>query len=50
MKQGEKLGWQLKRSVGSEEEGGRERPGSSQLLPALPCLSLGLEVRELQAC
>lgn len=50
MKQGEELGWQLKGCMGSEEEGGSKWPGSSQLLPTLPCLSLGLAVRGLQAC
>lgn len=51
MKQGEELGWLLQRSMGSEEEeGGSKWPGSCQLLPTLPCLSLELEVRGLQAC
>lgn len=33
-----------------EEEGGSKWPESSQLLSTLPCLSLELEVRGLQAC
>lgn len=50
MKQGKELGWQLKRSMGSEEEGGRKQPGSSSFLLPMPGLRLGLEMKGRQAC